>query len=66
MYTLLPCSDLSQARATEKLDIITVASTSKQEPAVDVDRLANATLDGPPVTLAFMGDDKNYVGDTCV
>lgn len=52
---------LSQARSPEKPDSIIAAPTPGEISVVDLERLAHARLDGPSVTLAYMGDDKTHV-----
>ena len=47
-----------QARAVEKAESFV---SSEATPPFDLSRLEYARIDGPGVTLAYMGDDKNYV-----
>ena len=50
-----PC----QARTVEKAESLV---SSEATPPFDLSRLEYARIDGPGVTLAYMSDDKNYVG----
>jgi hypothetical protein len=51
-----------QGRTTEKLEtIVTTIADKDMESTVDTSRLAYARVEGPPVTLAFMADDKTHV-----
>lgn len=50
-----------QARSPDKPETITAAPAPGENPAVDVERLGHAQIDGPSVTLAYMGDDKTHV-----
>jgi hypothetical protein len=36
-------------------------SSSGLEATLDVERLEHARLDGPPVTLAYLAEEKSYV-----
>lgn len=52
-------------RFPEKADLIAQATAplvqdGKASTLVDVERLSNASFDGPPVTLAYQADDKNF------
>lgn len=54
------------ARYPEKPDLIANATApipqdAKGAALVDVERLSNASIDGPAVTLAYQADDKNFV-----
>lgn len=40
-------------------------SNSERDFKLDSSRLAHSSIDGPAVTLAYMADDKAYVGDEC-
>ena len=50
-----------KARTTEKFETIAIAEYVS-DITVNESRLKHARVVGPPVTLAYMGDDKNYVG----
>lgn len=49
-----------QARTVEKSELLG-ASEKAQEQSVESFRLANASLDGPSITLSYMADDKSHV-----
>lgn len=51
----------SKARAFEKFENI-VVSNNERDFKLDSSRLAHCSIDGPAVTLAYMADDKTYVG----
>lgn len=40
-----------------------VVSNNERDLKLDSERLAHSSINGPPVTLAYMADDKTYVGD---
>ena len=53
-------------RFPDRPDLIASATTpivqdAKGSSLVDVARLSNASIDGPPVTLAYQADDKGFV-----
>lgn len=53
---MTPC----QGRSVEKLEAI-ISNDRDKETTLDLERLANAKIDGPSVTLAYMADDKSHV-----
>ncbi|THV08393.1 vacuolar sorting protein [Dendrothele bispora CBS 962.96] len=49
-----------KSRCTDKFEPITTGEKEGSEVTLHLDRLSNAKLDGPSVTLAYMADDKAH------
>ena len=52
---------LYQTRTSEKTELLGSISASGPEPTLNVERLEHGRLDGPPVTLAYLAEEKSYV-----
>lgn len=53
---------LLKSRISEKFENI-VVSNNERDFELDSYRLNHSSIDGPAITLAYMADDKAYVGD---